>query len=310
MSFFSKIGSFIQHSGIDPVKSSIKRPLEAGKDLIHGHPGKAFQDLRHIVSDNEKAQSKGMADYGLRGWVGKHPLETAAAVVATVFSGGSIWGAWGAGASGAAGSAAGGATAAGAGTAAVGGSGAAAGTGAMGMATSWSAWAGGASGASSAAGTASAGAGLSTFGASGTAATSALASNAAAGTGALGMTTGYGAYASGTAASSMGAGVASGGSMGAGSGFAGSSVPSSSGSMTWQDWVQQGNRANNMLNKGQQDQYKPDPVELRHPELSLSRINVGQGNSENGMMPNSTSDIINQSGNNQSFGAQSFGANY
>lgn len=121
MSIFDNIGHFIQHSGIDPVKSSIKRPLEAGKDLIHGHPGKAFQDLRHIVSDNEKAQSKGLGDLGIHGWVGKHPLESAAIAVATVFGGWMAWSAYGA-------SAAAGAGAAGTAGATAGSSGVAAGT--------------------------------------------------------------------------------------------------------------------------------------------------------------------------------------
>ena len=91
---------FIQHSGIDPVKSSIQRPIQAGGDLLKGKPGKAYTDLRHIVSDNEKAQSKGMGDYGLRGWVGKHPLESAGALVATIYGGAAAAGAYGAGASG------------------------------------------------------------------------------------------------------------------------------------------------------------------------------------------------------------------
>ena len=107
---------FIQHSGIDVVKSSVKRPLEAGKDLIHGKPGAAFQDLRHIVSDNEKAQSKGLGDVGVRGWVGKHPLESAAAVVATIFGGWAAWGAYGGSAAGGAAGTAGATTAGTAGT--------------------------------------------------------------------------------------------------------------------------------------------------------------------------------------------------
>ncbi|ELM4095997.1 hypothetical protein RYG49_001263 [Salmonella enterica] len=127
MSLLNNIGHFIQHSGIDPVKSSITRPLQAGKDLIHGKPGAAFQDLRHIVSDNEKAQSKGLGDLGVRGWVGKHPLESAAAVVGTIVGGWAAMGAYGAGAAGGATGAAAGAGGAGAaGTA--GGSGVAAGT--------------------------------------------------------------------------------------------------------------------------------------------------------------------------------------
>ncbi|EDH7741215.1 hypothetical protein CB599_11685 [Salmonella enterica subsp. enterica serovar Adjame] len=245
MSFLNNIGHFIQHSGIDVVKSSVKRPLEAGKDLIHGHPGKAFQDLRHIVSDNEKAQSKGFGDIGIHGWVGKHPLESAAAVVATIFGGWAAWGAYGAGA---AGSAAGAAGTAG-GTA---GSGVAAGT----MIGQTVPMTPGMIGAAAGQGSA--------IGVGGSAAANAAAASTAPSFEILSGASSSGvAMNAGTPFVSHLGGEAEIGNTG---GISGSTVGSS-----WQDWARDANRVNNMVNQGSGSKEQGDDQKvpkLRHDLLN------------------------------------------
>ena len=108
----------------------VSHPVKISKDLIT-HPSKGWHELTHLYTHNEhKDQDLFQKGFGIHGWVGKHPQESAAAVVATIFGGWAAWGAYGAGAAGGAagtaGTAAGG-TAAGAGAGA-GGSGIAAGT--------------------------------------------------------------------------------------------------------------------------------------------------------------------------------------
>lgn len=86
----------------------VSYPVKVSKDLVT-HPKKGWNELTHLYSHNEhEDQRLFQQGFGIHGWVGKHPQETAAAVVATIFGGWAAWGAYGAGAAGGAMGAAGG----------------------------------------------------------------------------------------------------------------------------------------------------------------------------------------------------------
>ena len=66
---------------------SIKSPMNVVKDVGHGNFSDAWSDLKHIPGNQERANSKTLNSFGIRGWVGDHPGETAAAIVASIFGG-------------------------------------------------------------------------------------------------------------------------------------------------------------------------------------------------------------------------------
>lgn len=116
--------------GIHRAGELIEQPFQVTRDIIKD-PKHGFDTLKKIPGQNERNDSKMLSDGGIGGWVGKHPQESAGALVATIFGGWAAAGAYGAGAGGAAagagagaGGAAGGATAAGTGAGAMGGVGA------------------------------------------------------------------------------------------------------------------------------------------------------------------------------------------
>lgn len=95
----------------------VSYPIKSAKDLVT-NPSKGIKDFEHLYTHNEhKDQDLFQKGFGIHGWVGDHPQESAAAVVATIFGGWAAWGAYGAGAAGGAAGTAG-AGAAGTGTAA------------------------------------------------------------------------------------------------------------------------------------------------------------------------------------------------
>lgn len=109
--FLSTIGDYIKQTAWD-------QPVGILKDVGKGDFKGAFNDWRHTFGDNERAESKIANGMGIGGWVGKHPEETAGAVVASIFGGMYAAGAYGATAAGGAGGAAGTAGATGATTSA------------------------------------------------------------------------------------------------------------------------------------------------------------------------------------------------
>ncbi|HDU5574525.1 TPA: hypothetical protein RFV54_001058 [Klebsiella aerogenes] len=231
----------------------VSYPVKIGKDLVT-HPSKGWHELTHLYTHNEhKDQDLLQKGFGIHGWVGKHPQETAAAVVATIFGGWAAWGAYGAGAAG---------TAAGTATGAT--------TGAVGGGTA----------------AASAGGAMSFGGAAGSAMaytpTASAVLGGSGGVGAAGIgSTGVGIAGESTASLGIsGAGVTSmpevatysTGSLGSGSGWLGSDAAPISNSASWQDWV---NRANQFSSKGGQEQQKaPKPH-------SNSMLNQFMGNGAN-----------------------------
>lgn len=68
------------------AKDSIESPLSAGKNLLKGDFSEAFDDLKHIPGNQERANSDFLNSIGIRGWVGDNPNETAGAVVGTIFA--------------------------------------------------------------------------------------------------------------------------------------------------------------------------------------------------------------------------------
>lgn len=92
----SNVFSAILHGATDSIKS----PLKVGKDLVHGNFSKAFADLKHMPGNQERANKDILHSVGIRGWVGNHPGETAAAVAGTILGGWAAYGAMGAGAAG------------------------------------------------------------------------------------------------------------------------------------------------------------------------------------------------------------------
>lgn len=100
------------------VGDLVSYPVKSTKDLIT-NPKKGIKDWEHLYTHNEhEDQRLFQQGFGIHGWVGKHPQETAAAVVATIFGGWAAWGAYGAGAAGGATAGAAGGTAGGSGIAA------------------------------------------------------------------------------------------------------------------------------------------------------------------------------------------------
>ena len=258
------------------VGSLISDPIKMTKDTIK-NPKKGLKEWSHLYTMNEHKDQDLFHAVGINGWVGKHPQESALAVVGTIFGG---WAAFGAG--GAAG-AAGGATA---------------GAGSLGSA-------------------AGAGAGSSLATASGsvfnTGVAGTLGSSAG---GSLSMAGAGGSAGFGTAATSSGsvlnAGAGFAGTAGSGSGYLGASgafAPASAangtGSMTWQDFARRGQQS-----QGQEQQQQPQQ-QLQHNLLNQQMRYRAQDNEgvkvsaqpANQVAPASTSDLI---GNNKQYSATDF----
>lgn len=213
--------SAVEHLG----RQSITQPFKSVGEALHGHPGKGFQDLFHSAS---KAGSDVAHSVGIRGWVGDHPMQSVAALVATIFGG---WAAWGAYGSGAAGGATAGATGAAGGTA--GSTGIAAGT-TIGQTVPAIP-----SAASMMSGT-------------GAAVTSAPSYSIVAGSSGAGTSLSSGGY----MATHLGGEAEIGNT-----GF-------TSGGSSWMDWAKRGNQINNMMNQDQpQDQDQPSALKPARNDL-------------------------------------------
>lgn len=105
----------------------VSHPVKISKDLVT-KPSKGWKELTHLYTYNEhKDQDLFQKGFGIHGWIGDHPQESAAAVVATIFGGWAAMGAYGGTAAGGAGATTAGASGA-AGATGAGGSGIAAGT--------------------------------------------------------------------------------------------------------------------------------------------------------------------------------------
>lgn len=70
----------------DGAADSIKSPLNVVKDLGKGDFSGALKNLKHMPGNQSRANSKILEGAGIRGWVGKHPGETAGAVAATIIA--------------------------------------------------------------------------------------------------------------------------------------------------------------------------------------------------------------------------------
>ena len=100
----------------DGALDSIKSPLKVVKDLGKGDFSGAFKNLKHMPGNQERANKDILQSAGIRGWVGDHPGESAAAIVGSIFGGAALMGG-GAAAAGAGGAAGGSAALGGAGAA-------------------------------------------------------------------------------------------------------------------------------------------------------------------------------------------------
>ncbi|AJJ62741.1 hypothetical protein [Yersinia aldovae] len=69
---------------------SILSPVKVVKSAVKGDFSQAWKDLKHIPGNQERANSKTLNSLGVRGWVGDHPGETAAGVVASLFGGSAL----------------------------------------------------------------------------------------------------------------------------------------------------------------------------------------------------------------------------
>lgn len=86
---------------------SIKSPYQAVEAAVKGDFGDAWDKLKAIPGNQERHNSEILNAAGIRGWVGDHPGESAAAVVGTILGGSALVGAMG-GAGSSAGAAVGG----------------------------------------------------------------------------------------------------------------------------------------------------------------------------------------------------------
>lgn len=89
---------------------SIKSPTKVLENTVKGDFSKAFSELKHMPGNQERANTDILNSFGIRGWVGDHPGETAAGVVASIFGGAAILGGGAAGAGATGGTAAGAST--------------------------------------------------------------------------------------------------------------------------------------------------------------------------------------------------------
>jgi len=91
------MGNFLGEIG-KRVGDLVSHPVKISKDLVTD-PSKGWDELTDLYTHNEhKDQDLFQKGFGIKGWVGDHPQETAAAVVASIFGG---WAAAGAASTGA-----------------------------------------------------------------------------------------------------------------------------------------------------------------------------------------------------------------
>lgn len=76
----------------DGALDSIKSPLKVVKDLGKGDFSGAFKNLKHMPGNQERANKEILQSAGIRGWVGDHPGESAAGIVASIFGGAAMLG--------------------------------------------------------------------------------------------------------------------------------------------------------------------------------------------------------------------------
>lgn len=86
---------------------SIESPWKVVEHTAKGEFSDAWEDLKHIPGNQERANSEIFNAAGIRGWVGDHPGETVGSAIGAVLGGTALAGAMGGGASGAAGGSAG-----------------------------------------------------------------------------------------------------------------------------------------------------------------------------------------------------------
>lgn len=275
--------------GIHRAGELIEQPFQVTRDIVKD-PKHGFDTLKKIPGQNERNDSKMLSDGGIGGWVGKHPQESAGALVASIFGGWAAAGAYGAGAAGTAGAAGAGgagAGAAGTGAGAIGGAGAGAymaPTAAGGVATS-----GGGALASSAPATSS----LLSMGHAGVGAAS---STAGASSFTPAMLTTQGAAASGgtfgaasAPAASLATPASSLGSFSTSSLGAVQSVPQSGGGMNAGDW----NNVSRVLNSVKQPEN--DSPRASAPQMSPAYKASYRGNNfENPLLTKTMQDIYSQ----------------
>lgn len=101
----------------DRAKDLVSYPVEASYKTIT-NPKEGLSMWKNLYTHNtHEDQDLFQNGFGIRGWVGDHPQESAAALVASIFGGWAAAGAYGAGSAGAAGTGAAGASGAGLGAA-------------------------------------------------------------------------------------------------------------------------------------------------------------------------------------------------
>lgn len=104
------MGNFLGEIG-KRVGDLVSHPVKISKDLVTD-PSKGWDELTDLYTHNEhKDQDLFQKGFGIKGWVGDHPQETAAAVVASIFGGWAAAGAYGGASAGGAAGTAGGAAA-------------------------------------------------------------------------------------------------------------------------------------------------------------------------------------------------------
>lgn len=90
----------------DGAIDSIKSPLKVVKHAVKGEGSEAWDALKSIPGNQERANSEIFNAAGIRGWVGDHPGESVAGAIGAVMGGTALAGAMGGGMGGAAGGAA------------------------------------------------------------------------------------------------------------------------------------------------------------------------------------------------------------
>lgn len=92
------------------VFNAVKKPVQGiakpFEDIGRGRFDKVWGDVKHIPGSFEGGAQDTMHALGIGGWVGKHPLESAAAVVGSIFAAPYVAGAAGFGSAGSAGTSA------------------------------------------------------------------------------------------------------------------------------------------------------------------------------------------------------------
>lgn len=77
----------------DGLKSATMQPIESVKDLAKGDFKEAFEHIRSMPGDQERANSKVLNSMGVGGWVGDNPIAIPAAIMGGVMGGSALAGA-------------------------------------------------------------------------------------------------------------------------------------------------------------------------------------------------------------------------